>query len=231
MQSQRPARHLHGVALTLTAGAFLLIGGTAANGAEASGAPPAEVSSSEAKPQLQAVTIEARRQLERQVSRFVASVVVHYSQDSLLRWNTKICPLVAGLPREQGEFMLARISQIATAAGAPLDGEHCRANFHVVVTPTPDQLLKKWWSRDPTMYGRRNGMSDIKAFLNSPHAIRCWYNTEFRSSDGSTLTSDALAAALTGSGSGVGLNAFMAAKSKVYSGTRLTTARYRHCRR
>jgi hypothetical protein len=118
VQCQRPAGHPHAVAVTLIAGAFSMIGGNVTRAAEASGLPSADISSGEAKPQLQTITIEARRQLERQVSHFVASVVVHYSQDSLVRWNIKICPLVAGQPREQGEFMLTGISQIARAAGA-----------------------------------------------------------------------------------------------------------------
>jgi len=34
--------------------------------------------------------------------------------------------------------MLARLSQIATQAKAPLAGEHCKANFYVVVTREPE---------------------------------------------------------------------------------------------
>lgn len=219
VHSQRAAGHLHGVAVTLTASAFLLAGDTAAHAVEAANAPTAEVSSGEAKPKLQTVTVEARRQLERQVNHFVASVIVHYGHDALVRWNAKVCPLVAGLPREQGEFMLARISQVAATVGASLDGEHCRANFYVIVTPIPDELLRKWWSRDPTMYSRRNGAGYINAFLNSRLAIRCWYNTTFHSSDGTPLTSDTLAAGLTGAG--VGVNAYMAPATRIYSGTRL----------
>ena len=57
---------------------------------------------------------------------------------------TVICPQVAGLPRNDGEFILARLSQIALVAGAPLGPEHCRANFYVIVTEKPNQLRKAW---------------------------------------------------------------------------------------
>src|SRR5581483_10740168 len=74
------------------------------------------------------VTIEARREREikRQISKFVSGAVFTYFNDSLERWNTPICPLVAGLSREQGEFVLQRVSQIARDAHAPLGPERCR---------------------------------------------------------------------------------------------------------
>ncbi|MBV8806245.1 MAG: hypothetical protein JO042_14400 [Sinobacteraceae bacterium] len=50
------------------------------------------------------VTIEAqrKREIKHQISHFVSSVVVSYLNDSLERWDTPICPLVAGLSRERG---------------------------------------------------------------------------------------------------------------------------------
>ena len=98
-----------------------------------------------AKAPLGTVTVEAqreRKEVEREVSHFVSAVPVHYLHDPFARWNTPICPLVAGLPREQGEFVLARLSQIASSAKAPLGGEHCQANFYVVVTQQPEILIK-----------------------------------------------------------------------------------------
>lgn len=135
---------------------------------------------SEAGAKLDTVTIRAaraRKELQRRVGRFVFSVVVSYMNDSLPRWNEPICPLVAGLPRAQGEYILARISQVATAAQAPLAGEHCRANLFVVATPYPQLLLEKWWARDTRMYDTCSGLGGIKTFIHSKNPIRAWYNT------------------------------------------------------
>lgn len=99
-----------------------------------------------------------------------------YLYDSLPRWDEPICPLVAGLPRKQGEYILGRITQAATAAGAPLALEHCKPNLYVVATPYPD-LLQKWWDRDVNMYNECGGLGGIKAFLHSKRRIRVWYNT------------------------------------------------------
>ncbi len=153
-----------------------------------------------AKPTLEPITVEAQRQMEREVSRYVSTVVVHYLHDSLARWDTPICPLVAGLDRDRGEFVLQRISQIAAAVHAPLDGEHCKPNFYVVATSEPEVLLKKWWRRNPTMYKTANGMGSINRFMHAPLPIRSWYNSEFRSSDGSAVSSDSLVNGLSMSG-------------------------------
>jgi hypothetical protein len=149
-------------------------------------------------PALGTITVEARRQLDEQVSHFVAGVVAHHGNDSLARWDVPICPLVGGLPREHGEFILGRISEIAAAVHAPLAGAKCRANLYVVATAQPDLLLKKWWHRDPNLYDTGNGMGYVNAFLRSTRAIRGWYNAELLASDGGAVTPDSLVAALSG---------------------------------
>lgn len=160
--------------------------------------PPVQpVAESPAQP---TITVEARRLLQRQVDHYVSTVVIHYQQDSLVRWHVPVCPLAAGLPSERGEFLLWRISQIARTAHVALAGEHCKANFYVIVTPQPDLLLQKWLRRNPTMYNTSNGMAGINSFLHSKRPVRCWYNTEFRGSDGRSASADAVAAGLSGSG-------------------------------
>src|SRR5580700_493100 len=76
-----------------------------------------------------AVTIEAQRyreQLRQEVNEFIhATIVKPHSDESLLRWDSPVCPLVAGMKREEGEFVLRRLSEVARTAKAPLAGEKC----------------------------------------------------------------------------------------------------------
>src|SRR5579862_3726191 len=70
--------------------------------------------------QIDTITVEAARHreaVEKQVQSFVSHVASKPYESSLARWQTvaPICPLVAGLPREDGEYILARVSQIAAA--------------------------------------------------------------------------------------------------------------------
>jgi hypothetical protein len=174
--------------------------------------------SSESPSASSTVTIEARRHLEERVSHFVSSVIVHYMYDSLARWNTPICPLVAGLPRERGEFVLARISQVATAAGAKLAGEHCGANFYVMVTAEPDRLLKVWFAHDPSLYNRANGLGHMHEFMHSQRPIRSWYNIGFHSQDGVPLAPGVIDILSTGLSTGLEI---LAAPMSRSTGTRL----------
>src|SRR5215471_5640197 len=111
----------------------------AAHGASAD--PPPEA----AQPQkpLPQVTVEADRvALEHRIFSFVTEITrVAPRGESLRIWRAPICPLVAGLGKDQGEFILARLSQAAQAAGAPLDGEKCRPNLYVVFTNDPGGLI------------------------------------------------------------------------------------------
>jgi hypothetical protein len=128
---------------------------------------------SPAKPHIDTITVEAerdRKAIERQVNAFVSGIAVAPRDQSLANWQTSVplCPLVAGLPRDDGEYMLARISKMAKAAGAPLAAEHCRPNFFVIVTSEVNALLKAWGRRDPTMFGDAGGTL-IHKFSTHPH--------------------------------------------------------------
>jgi hypothetical protein len=143
------------------------------------------------------VTIESAREREavrRQVNRFVASVVARRGSESIVRWNAPVCPLVAGLPRDFGEFILARISQAARAAGAPLAGRSCRANLFVIATMHPDVALKKWLARDPQI-DTREGIGRVRSFIQSTRPVRAWYNT-VHSCDGAVSNGVVAAASL-----------------------------------
>lgn len=185
MHSWRPDRHFRTRPLPLLLAALLTASLwmradtlRAADGTQASAAPDTAT--------LDSVTIEAARQkreLRRRVDHYVASNVVTYLHDSLVRWNTPVCPLAAGLPRNMEEFILERISQIARAANVPLAGESCRANLFIIASAYPDLLLKKWRARNPRMYNLCNGMGGVQTFLHSRRPIRVWYNTELGSKE------------------------------------------------
>lgn len=141
--------------------------------------------------QLDTITVEAARHrelVEQQVKRFVAHVVQAPYDSSLARWESVVpfCPLVAGLPREDGEIILSRVSKIAQAAGAPLAGEHCKPNFFIVVSADPDALLKAWNKRDVRLFGE-SGPGAIRKFIGSKSPIRVWYNAELYSDEGEAL--------------------------------------------
>ena len=133
-----------------------------------------------------------RAAVEREVRSFVNAIAVKPGDESLARWQTQIplCPLVAGLQGSDGEYILARVSKIATAAGAPLAPQNCKGNFYVIVTSDPEGVIKAWSKRDVRMFGDETdqGGTKIREF-NASSPIRVWYNTEYYKLDGTPLGS------------------------------------------
>jgi hypothetical protein len=117
-----------------------------------------------------------------------------YLTKSLARWNKPICPLAAGIPADQGEFILRGVSQAALAAGAKLGPRKCKANLHVVVTSEPDQLLDLWRKRAPRLFGGESRTA-VRHVMSKPRPIRVWYNAqEVCGEEGWTGTQDASSA-------------------------------------
>ncbi len=155
---------------------------------------------------LSTITVEAERDravMEHQVKTFVSAIAVAPFQESLARWRTPVCPLVAGLPRDHGEFILERISRIVEAAGAPLAKEQCRGNFYVIVTADPEALLNAWRKRNTNIFGDEGG-TKIRHFLHASGPIRVWYNANVEAADGSPLTVDSQAMTASGLSNGSG---------------------------
>jgi hypothetical protein len=148
----------------------LLASGAAAEPLSNFNSPDDQPSGGAASAKLPQITVEAQRKdTERRVHEFVSRVAAVSHYESLARWTTPICPLVAGLSRNEGEFVLTRLSEIALSVGAPLASRRCRANFVVLVTPTPAASLKAWVAR--AHYRHLFGDADpskIERSLNAP---------------------------------------------------------------
>jgi hypothetical protein len=141
---------------------------------------------------LKEVTVTAKRlNVAPIVRNFVNQIARLENGEGLARWDTPVCPMVSGLPRQEGEFILGRIWEIARAAGVPIAAKSCRPNLFVVVTADPKGLLEGWndrtnsrvqvfngaaWRRDPGWWFGAP-QSVIEEFIKTPRAARVWYYT------------------------------------------------------
>jgi hypothetical protein len=143
---------------------------------------------------LDQITVQAQRdreKLKHEVNAFVSTAIVqsHYDE-SLERWTyAPMCPLVAGLNKEQGEFILARLSQIAKNSGAPLGPEKCKPNFFVIVSSDPEPRLKRLADRHNGEAFNYETGAQLKAFVETSRPIRVWYNVGATSIDGAGMVS------------------------------------------
>lgn len=141
-----------------------------------SAGPSASAGPPEGIPEI--VVEGTRPTLEQRIDTFVSGITRQTSaHKSLARWNRPICPLVAGLPDEQTDLVLERISRVAVSAGARLAYGECRVNFYVVVTSEPDELLRTWREHEHHLFGDASRWA-IDRFLGTRRPVRVWYNTE-----------------------------------------------------
>lgn len=120
--------------------------------------------------------------LERRVDAFVRALTRNpglSDENSLVRWNSPICLLVAGLTAKDVKLVSARLSQISSSSGAPLARSSCQPNFIVVATSEPERVLDAWYARDSRLFGDATS-AQIRQFLENSRSrpVRVWYNID-----------------------------------------------------
>ena len=114
-------------------------------------------------------------QLEKRVTSYVTTVLAKTPEHRVMSWTDPVCPLVGGIAVEQGEYVLARMTQVMQEVGAPVAPETCHVNLFVIITDQPERLLDGWYKRDKNLFGY---VSQKKAliFIDTPKPVRVWYN-------------------------------------------------------
>ena len=147
---------------------------------------------------LQEVTVTAQRaNVAKQVRKFVNQIAAQENEEGLPLWTQPVCPSVSGMNRQQGEFVLWRISEIARGAKIPLAGERCAPNLFILLTGRPEYLLRSMKERNRVLafgYQQHSNVQSgetpdnvIEEFITTPRAVRVWYNTDWRDSWGMTI--------------------------------------------
>lgn len=152
------------------------------------------VSSTAARPQqaanlddtIDTVEVTAQREAMRKAIRTFVSNVTRFDGENVARWRFPICPSVTGAAREHGEFMRARIVEIAESAGAPLarNQKKCSPNLFVILTPQPDQLWATFKERNPKMFGPLQPQRLERALSARP--VQTVQNVILNNADGTT---------------------------------------------
>jgi hypothetical protein len=132
---------------------------------------------------LPEVVVETQRAAFRQsVAAFVKGVTKSpqaSDEESLVRWNTPICFLAVGIGEEGGKAVLARLAEVASAAGAPLARQPCRANFVIVANSEPDRVIAAWYAQNSHLFGDAT-LAQIHRFLEGSQTrpVRIWRNID-----------------------------------------------------
>ena len=148
---------------------------------------PAEPTASTSRPSQDEVIVSARREeLAPRLRAFVNEILVLDHGEGLARWHVPVCPQVSGMPRENGEFILWRISEVARRAGAPLAGERCHPNLFVFVTFDPKQFLTDMEKQQRAATFGHASPVEIDEFIATPRVARVWYDSAMEAPDSSS---------------------------------------------
>lgn len=137
--------------------------------------------------------------LQEMVRSFVGEVATApNTEHQMARWDRTICPLVAGLPQRQMQYMADRIAQRAHQIGLQTQGPGCQANILIFVTPDASVLAEGIVEEYRTLvaYYATNGVSTLGRgplddFATSDAPVRWWHVNETVSGDGQTVSGDA----------------------------------------
>ncbi len=177
-----------GKGIPLAIAVLLVVGSTAASAQQ-----PVDPAAT-----IDTVEVTAQREaLRKAIYTFVANVT-RFGGENVARWRFPICPAVAGVAREQGEFLRARVVEIAALVGAPLarDQKKCAPNLFVVLTPQPEQLWAAYKQRNPKMFATLQPQRVERSLSTKP--VQVVQNAVLNNADG-TVPSDSSNYRLRGS--------------------------------
>ena len=183
--------------LTLIAAAGLLSLEAAVSRAAEDEVPAAGPESSSSSAPAGVGTHQAQVTVTEDRSKFVSKITAYVNEltdlnsadpaAGMARWQDRACPLVTGLPRHQGEYVLERISVIAQAAGAPMGGEKCRPNLFIIVTKQPEKDLRYLEQRHREEVFGDAAPITVSQFIATPRPVRTWYDTVEKTPEGLPL--------------------------------------------
>jgi len=135
----------------------------------------------------------------------------------IARWEDGVCAGLTGLPAGFTKFILGRIKEVATTAGAPVDANAaCKPNIQIIFTTKPQDLLDGIRAKEPVLLGYYDSPSQAEKMATVTHPIQSWYTTatvdlrgkpqiDFRHANNNQTYDPMDAQAVTGSHLGDGL--------------------------
>jgi hypothetical protein len=96
----------------------------------------------------------------------------------MARWETGICPIVAGVKPQFATFIARRLKEVAAKAGAPVNGRaSCSPNIQIVFTTTPQALLDRVRDKQPYLLGYYDNTPQRDRLATVTRPIQAWYTT------------------------------------------------------
>jgi hypothetical protein len=140
-------------------------------------APPPAAPQQEAV-DLGEVTVTGRS-LDSLIRQFVHEVAAPNRNRGIARWNRRICVGVANLRTEPAQYIVDRVSTVASDLGVEPGGPGCTPNVIIVASDDPDGLSRTLVESRRAAFrtggsGMDRGRAALDAFVESDAPVRWW---------------------------------------------------------
>ena len=146
--------------------------------------PPAEaLPPSETKQ----IVVQGQRTREKQIRNFIRELTPAPPRGQLGRFESPVCPVVAGLGRNQNDRVATRMRRVAEAAGMAVDKPKCRANVILIVTGNKNEMVKLLSTKRADFFPSIDQGFDYDALLDPAMPVAVWQIELPRGADGRQL--------------------------------------------
>ena len=107
------------------------------------------------------------------------------SQSQLARFETKLCPMVIGMPADWTANLTKIIRDNIVAFGGKLAEPGCTVNATVIFSDQPHEFIKAFAKKQPAYFVM--SPRELEQFTAAPRPVNSWHVTEVRSRDGQDM--------------------------------------------
>ena len=137
------------------------------------------------------VVTGSAEEMERQIRSFVGALTPAAPRGQLSRFESSICPGVAGLPPDQKESVIARMRRVGEAAGLEVGKPGCTPNVMLMVTSDKRAFIEALKRKHPYFFDTMPS-DELRRIERDPGPAAAWQI------DGPPLSADGTAMASAG---------------------------------
>lgn len=134
-----------------------------------------------------AIVVQGQRASERQIRNFIRELTPAPPRGQLGRFESPVCPAVAGLGRAQNELVKARMRRVAEAAGMAVAKAKCHPNVVVIVTRDKAALVKQLAGSRGDYFPEARNSYNYRELEDPESPVAAWQIEETRKADGRPL--------------------------------------------
>lgn len=148
-------------------------------------------------PEASPIVVQGVHDRDKQIRNFIRDLTPAPVHGQLSRFDSPICPAVAGLSTAQASAIAERMRRVAAAVGIRVDKPSCAPNVILIVTDDKAALLKKLEVKRPEYFPPDWSSIDVHELEHDPSPVAAWQFEGTFWADGRPLSDNVVASAIS----------------------------------